>query len=124
MALNINSRLDQNFCVMTITGHLTLGPDLQTFQEAAKKALKTDVLNGMILDVNGIRYTDSAGLGALTIVFSHCSRKNCPLVIATVPNQLQQMLELTRLDALLPSAPDVEAAKRLARKLRGPDKDK
>jgi hypothetical protein len=37
------------------------------------------------------------------------------LILAGVPNQLRQMLELTRLDALLPSAADTEAAKRMAK---------
>jgi anti-anti-sigma factor len=123
MALNINSRPDRNFCVMTITGHLTLGPNLRTLQQAARKALETGSFDGMILDVSGIRYTDSAGLGELTIVYTLCTRKNCALVLVAVPNQLQQMLELTRLDALLPSAPDIETAKRqlklLMQKVRG-----
>ena len=123
MSLSINSRLDRNVCVLTVTGQLTLGPHLRTLQQAARTALESGTPDAVILDVAGVRYADSAGLGELTIVYSLCTRKQCPLVLAAVPAQLRQMLELTRLDALLPSAADIEGAKQEAktrlRKLRG-----
>jgi anti-anti-sigma factor len=123
MSLSINSRLDRNVYVLTVTGQLTLGPHLRNLQQAARTALESSTPEAVILDVAGVRYADSAGLGELTIVYSLCTRKQCPLVLAAVPAQLRQMLELTRLDALLPSAADIEGAKQEAktrlRKLRG-----
>jgi anti-anti-sigma factor len=96
---------------------------LRNLQQAARTALESSTPEAVILDVAGVRYADSAGLGELTIVYSLCTRKQCPLVLAAVPAQLRQMLELTRLDALLPSAADIEGAKQEAktrlRKLRG-----
>jgi anti-anti-sigma factor len=123
MSLSINSRLDRNVYVLTVTGQLTLGPHLRNLQQAARTALESSTPEAVILDVAGVRYADSAGLGELTIVYSLCTRKQCPLVLAAVPAQLRQMLELTRLDALLPSAADIEGAKQEAktrlRKRRG-----
>ena len=122
MSLSISTRLDRNVCILTVVGQLTLGPHLRNLQQAARSALEAGTPDAVILEVAGVRYADSAGLGELTIVYSLCMRKQCPLVLASVPTQLRQMLELTRLDALLPSAPDVEAAKQeaktRARKLR------
>jgi anti-anti-sigma factor len=125
MSLSIDSRLDRNICILTATGQLTLGPHLRNLQQAARAALDAATPEGMILDVAGVRYADSAGLGELTIVYSLCMRKQCPLVLAAVPMQLRQMLELTRLDALLPSAADLDGAKQdvksRLKKLRSPD---
>jgi anti-anti-sigma factor len=122
-SLSINSRLDRNVYILTVTGQLTLGPHLKNLQQAARSALESSTPDGVILDVAGVRYADSAGLGELTIVYSLCTRKQCPLVLASVPVQLRQMLELTRLDALLPSAADIESAKHEAKarlkKMRG-----
>lgn len=124
MSLSINSRLDRNVYVLTVSGQLTLGPHLRNLQQAARAALESSTPDGVILDVAGVRYADSAGLGELTIVYSLCTRRQCPLVLASVPAQLRQMLELTRLDALLPSAADIESARQEAktrlRKLRTP----
>jgi anti-anti-sigma factor len=111
MSLSITSRPDRNFHVLTVAGNLTLGPHLKGLQQMARAALEAGPPEGLILDVSGLRYADSAGLGELTILYTLC-RKQCVLVLSGVPNQLKQMLELTRLDALLPSAADVEAAKR------------
>jgi anti-anti-sigma factor len=113
MPLSITSRPDRNFQILTVTGTLTLGPNLKNLQQIARSALDTSSPDALIVDVSGLRYADSAGLGELTILYSLCTRKNCVLILTGVPNQLRQMLDLTRLDALLPSAPDIEAAKRL-----------
>lgn len=112
MALSISSRPDRNCHILTVVGNLTLGPHLKNLQQMARAVLDGASPEGMILDVSGLRYTDSAGLGELTILYTLCNKKQCVLVLMGVPAQLKQMLELTRLDALLPSAPDVEAAKR------------
>ena len=113
MPLSIAARADRGYHIVTAKGNLTLGPDLKNLQQAVRVALDAGPPDGVILDVSGLLYTDSAGLGELTIVYSLCAKKHCALVLCSVPNQLKQMLELTRLDALLPSAPDVDAAKRV-----------
>ena len=125
MSLSISSRPERNLHVLTITGHLTLGPTLKTLQQTARTALDSGAPDGLILDVTGIRYADSAGLGELTIVYTMCTRRRCGLILMGVPHQLRHLLELTRLDALLPSAPDIDTARRrmkeLVSKLRGQD---
>lgn len=106
-----------------MTGNLTLGPHLRTVQQTARSVLESAAPDGLILDVAGIKYADSAGLGELTVVYSLCTHKNCALILVGVPHQLRQMLDLTRLDALLPAASDIEAAKRMV-KGRGPRKNR
>jgi anti-anti-sigma factor len=112
MPLTVTSRSERNCQVITAVGNLTLGPHLKNLQQAVRAALEAGSPEGMIVDVSGLRYADSAGLGELTILYTLCNKKQCFLVLTGVPAQLKQMLELTRLDALLPSATDVEAAKR------------
>lgn len=112
MPLSIAARADRGCHIVTAKGNLTLGPDLKNLQQAVRVALDAGPPDGVILDVSGLLYTDSAGLGELTIIYSLCAKKHCALVLCSVPSQLKQMLELTRLDALLPSTPDVDAAKR------------
>jgi anti-anti-sigma factor len=123
MPLSITSRPDRNFYILTLTGQLTLGPNLKSLQQMAQVAFETGSPDALIVEVGGVRYTDSAGLGELTILYSLCMRKQCMLILAGVPNQLRQMLELTRLDALLPSASDTEAAKRMVKAREQKQKD-
>ncbi len=57
--------------------------------------------------------TDSAGVGELTVVYSLATAIGCALLLAEVPPGLQNILEITRLDALLTTAPDVATAKKI-----------
>ena len=123
MALSITSRIDRNVQVLTLMGNLTLGPTLKSLQQLARTALENGSLEALLVDVSNVKYADSAGLGELTILYSICSRKNCPLILVGVPHQLRQMLDLTRLDALLPSAGDIEAAKRPVKQKAGRPRD-
>jgi anti-anti-sigma factor len=116
MALSVTSAVEDNVAILQLTGSLTLSPSLAMLRRAAKDALSAKKLSGMILGVSGITMTDSSGVGELTIVYTMATRGGCPLMLAGVPTGLRNILEMTRLDALLPSADGIEAAKR---KLKG-----
>ena len=109
--LTVTSRLEDGFAVLEVSGSLTLGPSLSILRETARRTLDTTKLAGMILEVGGVTATDSAGLGELTVVYTFASRRGCRLMLIDVTPSLQKMLELTHLDALLPSASDLASAK-------------
>lgn len=113
MALTITSRVDRNIQILTLVGNLTLGLTLQNLQRLVRSALEAPGIEALLLDVAGVKFADSAGLGELTVVYSLCSRKQCPVILVGVPLQLRGLLELTRLDVLLRSVPDIEVARRL-----------
>jgi anti-anti-sigma factor len=123
MPLSITSRTDRNAQILTVTGNLTLGPNLKDLQQAARAAIEATSPEALVIDVSGLRYADSAGLGELTVVYSICTRKNCVVVLTGVPNQLRQMLDLTRLDELLPAASDIESARQVAKSRAEASKD-
>ena len=112
MSLSVTSRIDDNFAILLLAGNLTLGPSLNILRDTARDVLKTTNLSGLILNVGGVTKTDSAGLGELTVVYTLATRRKCPLRLVEVSPTLQKMLELTRLDGLLPSAPNLAAAKK------------
>lgn len=116
MPLSVTSAVEDNIAILRLTGSLTLSPSLATLRQAARDALSAKRLSGMILSVSGITMTDSSGVGELTIVYTMATRGGCPLLLVDVPMGLRNILEMTRLDALLPSADGIEAAKQ---KLKG-----
>jgi anti-anti-sigma factor len=81
-------------------------------RQAARQSLSTPKLKGIILDVSRIAFVDSSGLGELTIVYSSASRHNCPMCLSGISANLQKMLEMTHLDNVLNSAPELTMAKR------------
>lgn len=124
MALSIEQRVDQNggqnVGIFVLKGPMTLGPSLNALSAGARKLLETPSTTGILLDVSGVTLCDSAGLGELTLVYTLATRRNCGVVLAGVTASLKHSLEITRLEALLPMAPDVPAAlKKLGEKKAG-----
>ena len=113
--LNVSSSSEDNFAVLILDGPLTLSPSLSTLRQLSREALASTPLDGLILEVSGVTMVDSAGIGELTVVYSFANRSSCPLMLVSVPPVLRNILEITRLDALLPSADTLEAAKKKLR---------
>lgn len=111
MALNLSSRVEDEFAILELTGTLTLGPTLSKLREAARAFLGSNKLAGLILHVGGVSITDSSGLSELTIIYTLATTRNCPLRLVEVGPNLRRMLEMTRLEELLPSCPTIAAAK-------------
>lgn len=111
MPLTVISRVEDNFAILDLTGSLTLGPTLNTLRETTRQVLSNNRLSGIILQMAGITVTDSSGLGELTVVYTLTAQKKCPIRLATVSSNLKKMLEMTRIDVLLPTSADISAAK-------------
>jgi anti-anti-sigma factor len=112
MALSVNSWTEDDFAILDIGGTLTLGPSLSALREAARQLLtSTAKPAGMIVRVAGVTATDSSGLGELTVIYTLATRRGCPIRLVEVSSNLNKMLELTRLDGLLPTSTDVAHAK-------------
>lgn len=111
MPLNIAQHVEDDIGVLEISGQLTLGPLLVELRNTARHLIEGNKLKGLILQVGSVTHTDSSGLGELTVVYSLATKKGCPLRLVGVRPELRKMLELTRLDGLLPSAADIAAAK-------------
>ncbi len=116
MALTIGRRMEEDIAILDLAGSLTLGPSLVNLRKAAREALTTPKLCGVILELKSISSVDSSGLGELTIVYSSANRNNCPVRLVGVSSNLTKMLQMTHLDGVLISAPDLETAKTQIRK--------
>lgn len=111
MPLSVTSRLEDNFAILELAGPLTLGPSLTTLRERARELLSTQNLAGIILRVSQVTQTDSSGLGELTVIYTLATKRGCPIRLVEVSSHLRQMLAMTRLDGLLPSADGIASAK-------------
>jgi anti-anti-sigma factor len=111
LPLTVTSRIEDDFAIFELTGSLTLGPNLNVLRETARQVLSTGKLSGIILHMAGVTVTDSSGLGELTVIYSLASHKKCPIRLSAISPSLKKLLEMARLDELLPSCPDIPAAK-------------
>lgn len=112
MPLTIDAHVEEGLAIVELSGALTLGPHLPALRRAAREVLERNQVSGLILQVSGLTATDSSGLGELTVMYSLAARRKCPILLVGVSPTLNAMLEMTHLDGLLPTAPDMASAKK------------
>jgi anti-sigma B factor antagonist len=91
--------------ILRIQGPLTL-QTLFDFQHAIRQPDLWDT----IIDLTGVPYIDSAGLGAILGHWAHTQRTGKKFAVAGICERVQVLFHLTKVDTLLPSFATVEAA--------------
>ena len=91
--------------LIKLTGPLVLRT-LFEFQESARKQHEKPV----IVDLEGVPYMDSAGLGAVISIFASCQRTNRGFAIIGVSQRIRTLFEVTHCDGLLPCFDSLDAA--------------
>jgi anti-sigma B factor antagonist len=91
--------------ILRLRGSLTLN-SIFDFQNAARK----ETASAIIVDLGGVPYMDSAGLGAILGVLASCERTRRRFAIAGASERLQSLFRVTKVDTLLPAFASVEEA--------------
>lgn len=96
--------------VIALTGPLTLRNifELQTELRSGNAAPLT------VLDLSGVPYMDSAGMGLIINFYVHCQNRGTGMIVAGVSPRVHELFRMTRVDTVIRQAPDVAAAEALA----------
>ena len=91
--------------VLKLAGPLTIST-MFGFQDAFR-AMSPEVL---VLDMSGVPYMDSAGLGVVMNYYVTASDHGRKLLLAGVNERVSALFEMTRVSGVLTSFPSIEAA--------------
>lgn len=91
--------------ILRLTGPLTIN-GLFEFQAA----LRSDPPPMLILDLTGVPYMDSAGMGAIINYYVSCQRNGRKVVVAGVNGRVLELFKMTKVDGLLPMVATVSEA--------------
>jgi anti-sigma B factor antagonist len=94
--------------IVRLTGPLTL----QNFF-ALKNELARDNAPVTILDLSGVPYMDSAGMGVIINYYVSAQRRGHKLIAAGTNFRVIELFKLTHVDALIPMTATVEEAEAL-----------
>ena len=109
MTLEIQSRqADNGVTVVAPTGRLDVA-GAPTLKEAISEALKTGEPR-VVLDMEGISFVDSTGLGSVIAALKQIRSSKGDLRLAAPNQQVRVVLELTTLDRVFPYYSSVEEA--------------
>jgi anti-anti-sigma factor len=99
--------------IFRLEGSLMGDSTQQQFKDAVLKLLEQGQKH-IILDFSRVRNVNSAGLGSLITLFSRTRSVGGEFILATVPQNVRNLLHITRLDTVFVISDTVEdALKRL-----------
>jgi anti-sigma B factor antagonist len=107
--MTISQRSVQGVSVLDIDGPITLGGDSsEKLADKVRSLLQTGEKR-ILLNLSGVAYIDSAGLGELVNAFTTTKRQGGTLKLVGVTRKLQDLLVITKLATVFDSY-DTEAA--------------
>lgn len=110
MIVNLETReLTPDITAMTLTGRLILGNRLTEVEHAIRQCIEQGVRK-LVLDLSGLNYIDSAGLGVIAVCIGVMKQEGGKVVIAGVAGQVQKLLELTHINQAVSTYPDLASA--------------
>ena len=110
MEVTINTRkVDPDIDVLELAGRMTLRRENGQIETAVRK-LVAGGSSKIILDLSGVTYVDSSGVGAIAVSFTWAKEGNARLVASGAEGMVGEIFRLTRVDLLVPFFPDVSSA--------------
>lgn len=110
--MNINRSTDNGVSLLTLSGNLLGEKDSTPIIEAVETALSNDN-NLFVFDLKDLKYINSTGLSVLITTLTKSRNANGNMCIVNLPDQLSNLLNITKLDKVFPTAANYEAAVKL-----------
>ena len=101
MSLTISSRKSNELEILVLSGRLTLGDGTRALRETARKALDRGA--DILVDLSGVDYIDSAGLGELVSAYASAAARGRhvkllrPIKRVDSPGGRRKLLHITKM---------------------------
>jgi anti-sigma B factor antagonist len=102
-------RVDSITAVFRLTGRMTLGMRLREVESKISDVADNGI-ERLILDLSGIEFLDSAGLGVLMILYGNMKVRGGQLRLVAPGARVLDVLKMTHTDSILPIDTNLEAA--------------
>jgi len=110
MILEINRRnVEPDLVVLEMKGRITLGRESQRLEGMIRDLLNEKVTR-VVLDITGVDYADSAGLGILTFCHATMKKAGGALRFANPSSRVAELFHFTLLEKIFSIHPTVEDA--------------
>jgi len=95
--MQLEQRIQGNVAIITVTGDITLNKGGDVLLKDKVQSLIQQGNKNIIIDLGGVAYVDSAGLGQLVHAYATTKNKGGALKLVNVTKKLQDLLVVTKL---------------------------
>jgi len=107
--MELKTRDDGRVTILTVSGDLVIGEAEATFKKAVTRLLEEGRVF-LLVDLEGVRFLDSSGLGALVRALTNAQKEGGQTKLLHAGPQIRKLLEMTRLDSVFEIHDDREKA--------------
>ena len=109
MALEIVEKESHGVTVLALSGRVTLGEETNRLRSKIREALDKGKTR-LVLDLGGVSYIDSSGLGTLVSSFATAASQGGTIKLANLTKRFQEQLNITKLVTVFDVYNSVEEA--------------
>jgi anti-sigma B factor antagonist len=102
-------QVEPNVTVVELTGHLNLGNELMSIENAVKRLI-ADGARKLVIDVTRLDYIDSAGIGMLVGCNGQMDRAGGKMRVAGAQGTVAKSFAVVHMDRITSLDADVDAA--------------
>ncbi len=107
--MELTTSVDGDITILTVTGDLVIGEPETTFKKAVTALLEQGRVN-FLVDLSGVGFLDSSGLGALVRALTMAQKEGGQTKLLNAGPQVRKLLQMTKLDSVFEIHSDLEAA--------------
>jgi anti-sigma B factor antagonist len=94
--MTIKEKMHGTVAVLTLKGNLMGDPDTENFREKIRSLLQ-EGFSKIVVDMKGVRWISSTGLGTLIAALTSVKNKNGELRLANVTEKVESLFAITQL---------------------------
>ena len=99
MALDIQQKEHEGVTILDLKGRITVGPEASALREKVA-ALTTGGVKTLVLNLGGVDYIDSTGLGSMVICYTSVKKAGGSLKLVNPNKRNIELLLLTKLHTI------------------------
>ncbi len=108
MALDIKTITKGNVLVVHLSGALLFGEESSTLRNLVRDRLNQS--NQILLDLKGVSYIDSGGLGTLVALYASARKAGGEIKLSRLGPRANEVMQITKLLTIFDVFDDVDAA--------------
>jgi len=107
--MRIKEKMQGDVAILTVSGNMMGGPDSTELHEKVK-SLIAEGLKRIVIDLKGVKWMNSSGLGILMACMSSLQQAGGQLKLSSVTDKVQSILIITKLIQLFDSYESADRA--------------
>ena len=107
--MKVKSSMEGDVAVLRISGNLMGGPESDDVRNEVKRLLD-DGTRKFLIDLKGVPWINSTGLGTLMAIYTSVQREEAALKLSHVSDRIQSLFMITKLLTIFDTYPTTKEA--------------